>query len=493
MPAALSLRLRSGAELERLPAGALALVAGQVRVELRRPSPAVAAALVTLAEEGAEEDALFESAAEKDGDDGVLALQLLLRQLEAGGWTERSVRSDGACLATLKPLGHAVPVGTRRLDPEAELTLSRFALLRAEDGELLVESPLALQRLVLHEPRLAALVAALASPIRPAELDGGGPSLPEGAVQGTLQLLLDAGLAGEPGAEDGEDLAQWSFADLLFHARSRVGRNLGGYGGTYPLPTTEPLPAVRTAFPMALELPRPDVERLVASDPPFARVFEERISVRAHDDARPIAAAQLGELLYRVARVRARFRDERQELSRRPLPGGGSAYELEIYPLVRLCAGVEPGLYHYDPERHALGAVAEPGPETEILLEYGRHTAAMDGQPQVLLLIAARFGRVMWKYESMAYALVLKHVGVLYQSLYLAATAMGLAPCALGGGSSDAFGKATGLGFGAETTVGEFVLGSRIAGDQPTQAGARAAAAKPVSRTKASGSARKRR
>ncbi len=155
------------------------------------------------------------------------------------------------------------------------------------------------------------------------------------------------------------------------------------------------------------------------------------------------------------------FADAREELSSRPYPGGGAVYELELYPLVANVAGLEPGLYHYDPAGNALELVAEPGPRTQLLLEYGRRTGVMEAPPQVLLLVAARFGRAMWKYESMAYALVLKQVGVLYQTMYLVATAMGLAPCALGGGNPDAFAAATGLDYYAETTVGEFLLGSR--------------------------------
>jgi hypothetical protein len=45
--------------------------------------------------------------------------------------------------------------------------------------------------------------------------------------------------------------------------------------------------------------------------------------------------------------------------------------------------------------------------------------------------------------------------------MYLVATALGLAPCALGGGNSDAFAAAAGTDYYAESTVGEFVLGSR--------------------------------
>jgi oxazoline/thiazoline dehydrogenase len=47
------------------------------------------------------------------------------------------------------------------------------------------------------------------------------------------------------------------------------------------------------------------------------------------------------------------------------------------------------------------------------------------------------------------------------QTMYLVATAMGLAPCALGTGNSDLFATATGTGYLLEPPVGEFLLGSR--------------------------------
>ena len=51
---------------------------------------------------------------------------------------------------------------------------------------------------------------------------------------------------------------------------------------------------------------------------------------------------------------------------------------------------------------------------------------------QVLITIAGRFGRVSWKYSSLAYSLVLKNVGALIQTLYLMATDLGLGGCAIG-------------------------------------------------------------
>ena len=59
--------------------------------------------------------------------------------------------------------------------------------------------------------------------------------------------------------------------------------------------------------------------------------------------------------------------------------------------------------------------------------------------PQIVITIAARFGRVSWKYSSLAYALILKDVGVLIQTLYLMATDMGLGGCAIGSTNIDLF------------------------------------------------------
>jgi SagB-type dehydrogenase family enzyme len=73
------------------------------------------------------------------------------------------------------------------------------------------------------------------------------------------------------------------------------------------------------------------------------------------------------------------------------------------------------------------------------LVDRAAAAAGDNRPPQVLLVIAARFGRTMWKYQSMAYALILKDLGALMQTMYLVATAMGLAPCALGAGDLELF------------------------------------------------------
>jgi SagB-type dehydrogenase family enzyme len=458
----LSLQLRPDATAEPVASESRVRMAhGPRRVSLGPLAPGVLEAVCRLADGGAAERELCDAAG---GDDvqALLRFQMLLRQLESHGWVSRTLEAGGAPLVALQPIGTRVELDSRVLPEGTALSLSRFALLRSDAGRLVLESPRSPVRGVLHDPRIAALVATLTDAAVP---DAGAAGLPEATATPALRMLTSAGLLlraeDAAGEEDDRTLAQWAFPDLLLHARSRVGRHLGGYGGTQHLRGRfEPLP-LRGPAAHAVTFSPPDLDAVAAVDPPLVRVMEDRGSVRAHDDDAPITAGQLGEFLFRTSRIKERFEVDGLELARRPYPAGGALYELEVYPLVRHCAGVDPGLYRYDGAGHGLEPVAGPGAATEALLEMSRGTALMDAQPQVVLLVAAQVGRVMWKYESMAYALVLKHVGVLYQTMYLVATAMGLAPCALGGGDSDAFATATGLDPYDEPGVGEFLLGSR--------------------------------
>jgi SagB-type dehydrogenase family enzyme len=198
--------------------------------------------------------------------------------------------------------------------------------------------------------------------------------------------------------------------------------------------------------------------------------MEDRRSVRAYDDDHPVRLDQLAELLYRCTSTRLVREDDGVEYAKRPHPSGGSVYELESYLVVRHADGLEPGMYHYEAIDHQLRLVRGPShPAVRKLVLTARHGSAEGITPQVMLVLSARFGRLMWKYQEMPYTLVLKHVGVLYQSLYLAATAMGLAPCGLGSGDSVAFAEATGRDELVECSVGEFLIGSRPAAEGGTR------------------------
>jgi SagB-type dehydrogenase family enzyme len=280
-------------------------------------------------------------------------------------------------------------------------------------------------------------------------------------------------------AEDADPaLAQWEFHDLLFHSRSRSGPHDYPVGGTYPfLGVIRPLPALKPCMPSeVLPLHVPDLERLVQCDPPFTRVVEDRRSFRVHGDE-PITVDDLGEFLYRTARVDKIVKEDpvslrHCETSERPYPTGGASYDLEVYVVVHRCTGLARGVYHYEPLDHGLRRVSRGGHPVDTLLRQAQRAAVLQSMPQLLIVLTSRFQRVSWKYRGLAYALTLKNVGVLLQTMYLVATAMDLAPCALGTGDASLFAQVIEEDYARESSVGEFVLGSRpgnrLRGGRPT-------------------------
>jgi SagB-type dehydrogenase family enzyme len=476
MAASLFLSLRDGAALAAGGDGKILVRAGGAALTLKRLTPGVQAALRCLGDGGGYEDPLAERVGQEDGSGGVSLFYHCLQQLGRCGLLLRSAGDRGGPLATLVPTSAYFTYPGRATIPDRPYVLSRFACWRAEGGQVLLESPLAHAHVLLHDRRTAALVHALARPNRTCDAAGRVTGLPAEDAGLVVELLLNADLLGEAD-EDGAAatdraaaLQSWEFHDLLFHARSREGRHANPVGGTYRFAGRLPPPPAwkPTAAREGVALYRPVLEQLWRRDPPFARVQERRQSIREYG-AKPITARQLGEFLYRVGRVKESVETEvetphgsvRLELAFRPYPGGGALYELEVYVAVNACEGLAPGLYHYDPLYHRLDQLAGRTADVERLLsDAGLASGIAVEKLQVQLVVAARFQRLAWKYASMAYAATLKHVGVLYQTMYLAATAMNLAPCGIGCGDADLFARAAGTDYYAETSVGEFLLGS---------------------------------
>ncbi|HEX6360723.1 SagB family peptide dehydrogenase [Actinophytocola sp.] len=359
------------------------------------------------------------------------------------------------------PDGNALASTTR-------IRLSRFAFVRDKDDELLVESPLAHHHVVLHRPLASQVVGSLGRATTSAEV-AAGVNLSKPMVVEIVAYLVGAGmvlLGDEHGFGEDTDpkLLAWAPHDLLFHSRSRLGRHDNPAGAAYnhvatlpPLPVVKPLPEGRR-FPLY----RPDLTAPATSEMSLSDAIEHRHSVRTFADKGP-SAEQIGELLYRTARIRSQREvagsaDVPYTVSERPYPSAGSLYELDLYLTVDRCDDLPRGIYHYDPADHALTLINERESDVEELLA-GATVLIGSSKPPLLITMTARMGRLSWVYDSIAYATTLKHVGVLQQTLYLVATMLGLAPCALAMGDSELAASAFGLDWPAEVSVGEFVVG----------------------------------
>ena len=333
--------------------------------------------------------------------------------------------------------------------PPRRRRLHRFACLRRDGDAWLVESPLCGARLAIADP------AALGAPLVRRALAAAGFLTTEPAANGVRR----------------EALAQWEFHDLLFHTHQRKGWHHDPLGAQFPfVGSISPLPAKRPPWPGEfIKLCRAPAG---ADRESFAAVLERRRSQRNYDTVRPVSLADLGALLDRAARVRSSRTTQVSdpvgtvvpfEVTQRPSPSAGASHALEVYPVVARCDGLEPGVYHYDAFRHTMVRVPAPREAVSRIVADVKHSAGDHVEPQVVLVIAARFGRMFWKYRAIGYGNILRDTGALYQTLYLAAAELGLAPCGLGAGNSALFAHFTGLDPLVEGTVGEFLVGGKPA------------------------------
>jgi len=398
-------------------------------------------------------------------------IHVLVRRLAGRGLIEYHLgRSRSEDLVVVEPQLPDYWPRVSQIDNTDTLVLSRFAYMRRRANEMVLESPRAGALFKTCDPKIAAALVALSTPQQIKQLrrqkDFLGHELLGLLVDCQILFRVDAGNGGLRPDEGDDALVLWDFHDLLFHARSTEGRHANPLGGAYPYADTiAPLPAVRPPWPgMKIDL------REVSPAPalsPAAKLLRERHSTRDFDNQRPITLAELARFLDSTAVVQSELKTPLDhggggpELTYtvRPYPSGGASYELELYLAVDTCEGLSRGFYHYDAGAHALVRIEIGGNQLDALLKSAEFAMGVSAAPQILITIAARFGRVSWKYSSIAYALILKDVGVLMQTFYVMATDMGLGGCAIGTTNIDLFAKMTGLDFHVEGPVGQFALG----------------------------------
>ena len=416
-------RLAAGTSVEDTPAR-VRLVRGTTATTIECTPGAVRSLVARLASGGVTPTDLDAASAD---------VLYLLTALEKRGLLAASVPG----LLDVDPLRGVLPLigAVAPFSPR----LSRFAVLREERGALTLESPLGAGHAMLIGRRGAALAGALAA----------GEAALDDDERSAVALLSAAGLLAGERERSAQALA-WEWHDLLFHAETRGWSDGRPRGGTYHLRgLVDPPPDARPPHGgPAIALERAGAR----AGMPFHAVVERRRAVRRFADERPVTVSELGHLLDQAATRRAVFEADGIELSRRPAPSGGAIAALELYPSVRLCTGLDAGLYHYEADAHRLRLI-DPTPHR-----------FPDGGAQVALAISLRHARIAWKYQRIAYQLALLDLGVLYQTLWLTATAMGLGGYPLGSVDAAVFARATGLDPLEETGLGAFLLGRPEAG-----------------------------
>lgn len=242
--------------------------------------------------------------------------------------------------------------------------------------------------------------------------------------------------------------------ELAFHR----GVNEGGYFPQRIDGAPPPAESSRDATAAALSL---QVHADFGAPLDLATCLTRRQSVRAFAD-RPLPKARLEQFLQLTARARAlREVPGLGWVSVRNYPSGGARYPLEIYPVIYNVEGVPDGIYHYQPFSHRLEPLPSDAGLRGQLAEMAQRRMAQPrpSTPSVLLVITAVFARTCWKYRGMPYQIILMEAGALYQTMYLAAAQLDLAPCPIGAFPELAAAELLGLDSRDEAQVGLFALG----------------------------------
>ena len=389
------------------------------------------------------------AAAVSDDYTALALLFRLLNQLRGQGLLAAEVHGPTGPLATLRPLSgqFTLPPEIATLPGQGRWRLSRFASLRREDEQWVLECTEAACDVLIEDPAvLPALADAANVPAKPAS--------PWAQFMG---LLADQGFLDVAGHEEVAAQRSWTFQDRLFHVSSRRPE-------TYADGLRQSDERAGLVFPSAIRPAHPgetiQCPKVVhATSGSLADVMERRRSFRAMGES-PVNLPTVATLLYRSVRV---TRQLSNGFLLRPYPSGGAMHELEFYLAVRECEGLEPGFYHYRSHVHELTRLTGSGaaPAAAAMIE---HCAMAwnkpDGPPQCLIVIATRHQRVACKYRSRAYRLSLMSAGAVLQNFYLVAADLGLHGCAAGTGRPDLFVQATGLSTWEETSIGEFGFGN---------------------------------
>ena len=207
---------------------------------------------------------------------------------------------------------------------------------------------------------------------------------------------------------------------LLFHLNSEPWLNDAAYReGGDATPVEGP-----AAVGPAIALP-------VVPPSPLDGLLQRRRSTRSFLPV-PLALSELAAVLqaaYGVVEVdRA---DAGGVTQRRSVPSAGALFPLDVYVFLRRVEGLEPGLYRYDGETASLDLL-RAGDQFETL-QPTLYTSPLMEDANVVLALAATFGRTQAKYGPRGYRYILLEAGHVGQNVCLRAVELGLSSLCMGG------------------------------------------------------------
>jgi SagB-type dehydrogenase family enzyme len=169
-----------------------------------------------------------------------------------------------------------------------------------------------------------------------------------------------------------------------------------------------------------INLPRPAL-----SGGPLEETIANRRSIRSYSDD-SLSLAELSQILFAAQGVTGKRGDRLLRAS----PSAGGTYPIEVYIFPNRVSGLEPGIYHYQPEHHAVRLVRSG--------LYGDSLAhaclgqSMPADAAVSLVLTAVPARTTARYGSRAIRYIHMEAGHISQNICLQSTSLGLGAVPIG-------------------------------------------------------------
>jgi SagB-type dehydrogenase family enzyme len=199
-----------------------------------------------------------------------------------------------------------------------------------------------------------------------------------------------------------------------------------------PVNSLMPLPAASSSGTVSLE-----------------ETIAHRRSVR-NFSAEPLSLAEVSQLFWAAQGITS------PQNGFRAAPSAGATYPLFLFFVAGNVTDVEPGIYLYHPDEHALEKVLQGDYRTQVC-QAALSQKFIEAAP-ALIVIAGVFSRTTLRYGSRGENYVYMEAGHVGQNIYLQATALGLATVAVGAFKTDQLANALGL-FNTETPLYIFPVG----------------------------------
>lgn len=185
------------------------------------------------------------------------------------------------------------------------------------------------------------------------------------------------------------------------------------------------------AAPVMIKLPAPQLKGTV----PLEQALQKRRSVRSYSDS-PLELGEVAQLTWATQGIT-------NAQGFRTAPSAGALYPLELYLVAAEVEGLEPGVYHYLPGKHALEQIASGDRRWE--LSAAAYMQSPVRKAPAVFVIAGVKARTARKYGGRSERYVWIEAGHAGQNLLLQATALGLGSVIMGAFSDSAVKKVLGL------------------------------------------------